>query len=88
MGVCATGTEAVVTIGEKLAPAARLSWSPTSVMTGDFLRARKSMIRMRIDRSIAYPTASAAGTYRTSLDSLLGVSCPFRARAVSTMENS
>jgi len=45
-------------------------------------------MRMRIDRSIAYPTASAAGTQRTSLDSLLGVGRPPTARAVSTIENS
>lgn len=35
-------------------------------------------MRMRIDRSIAYPTASVGGTQRTSLDSLLGVGCPLQ----------
>ena len=42
-------------------------------MTGDPLRVRKSLMRMRIDRSIVWPDSSAAGTQRTSLDSLLGV---------------
>jgi hypothetical protein len=45
-------------------------------------------MRMRIDRSITYPTASIAGTQRTSFDSPLGVGRPPRARAVSTTENS
>ncbi len=45
-------------------------------------------MRMRIERSIVYPGTSDAGTQRTSLDSLLGVGCPLRGRAVSTMENS
>jgi len=57
-------------------------------MTGDLSPARKSLMRMRIDRSIVYPATSAAGTQRTSLDSLLGVGCPLRARPVSTIENS
>jgi hypothetical protein len=45
-------------------------------------------MRMRIDGSIAYEMTSGVGTQRTSLDSLLGVGCPARGRAVSTMENS
>ena len=63
-------------------------WRLPQVTTGDVLPAWKSLMRMRIDRSIAYPTASADGTQRTSLYSLLGVGCPLRARAVSTIENS
>ena len=50
------------------------------MITGESLRARKSLMRMRIDRSIVYPW--------TSLDSLLGVGRPARGRAVRTMENS
>ena len=46
------------------------------MITGESLRARKSLMRMRIDRSIVYPGTSDAGTQRTSLDSLLGVGCP------------
>jgi hypothetical protein len=56
-------------------------------MTGD-PRTSKSLMRMRIERSITYPTASDAWTQRTSLDSLLGVGFPSMARAVSTIENS
>jgi hypothetical protein len=39
---------------------------------------------MRIDRSIVYRGTSDAGIQRTSLDSLLGVGCPLRGRAVSS----
>jgi hypothetical protein len=45
-------------------------------------------MRRRIDLSIVYPETDDVGTQRTSLDSLLGVGCPARRRAVSTMENS
>ena len=58
------------------------------MITGESLRARKSSMRMRIDRSIVYPETSDTGTQRTSLDSELGVGWPPRARAVSTIENS
>jgi len=51
-------------------------------MTGEFLRARKSLMRVRIDLSIVYPTASAAGTKWTSFDSLLGDGRPLRGRAI------
>jgi hypothetical protein len=42
-------------------------------MTGDPLGVKKSLMRMRIDRSIVWPDGSVAGTQRTSLDSLPGV---------------
>ena len=58
------------------------------MITGESLRARKSLMRMRIDRSIVYPWTSDTGTQWTSLDSLLGVGRPARGRAVRTMENS
>ena len=58
------------------------------MITGESLRARKSLMRMRIDRSIVYSAISDTGTQRTWLDSLLGVGCRARGRAVSTMENS
>ena len=45
-------------------------------------------MRIRIDRSIVYSRICDAGTQRTSLDSLLGVGCPAKGRAVKTMENS
>ena len=45
-------------------------------------------MRIRIDRSIVYVRTSETGTQRISLDSLLGVGRPLRARAVSTIENS
>jgi hypothetical protein len=44
--------------------------------------------RMRMGRSIACRGSAGLGTQRTSLDSVLGVGCPRRKRAVSTMENS
>jgi hypothetical protein len=43
------------------------------VTTGDSHRAKKSLVQMRIARSIVYPRTSDAGTQRTSLESLLGV---------------
>src|ERR1700722_14366471 len=55
------------------------------MITGESLGARKSLMRMRIDRSIVYPGTSDTGTQRTSLDSLLGVGRPARGRAVSGM---
>jgi hypothetical protein len=58
------------------------------VIAGDSLRARKSLMRIHLERSIVYPRTSDAGTQRTSLDSLLGVGSPARGLAVSTMENS
>jgi hypothetical protein len=45
-------------------------------------------MRVRIDWSIVHPWTSDTGTQRASLDSLLGVGCPARGCAVSTMENS
>jgi len=45
-------------------------------------------MRWRIERSIvSWPTACGSNQW-TSLDSLLGVGYPARARAVRTMENS
>ena len=37
------------------------------MITGESLRSRKSLMRMRIDRSIVYPWTSDTGTQRTSL---------------------
>jgi hypothetical protein len=58
------------------------------VITDDSLSDRKSLMRMRIDRSIVQPGRSGAGTQRTSLDSLLGIGFPLSGRPVMTMENS
>jgi hypothetical protein len=66
----------------------RAPWCSPQVTTGSLPGVRKSLMRMRIDRSIACLETSETGTQPTSLDSLLGVGCPARARAVSTIENS
>jgi len=50
------------------------------VITGGSLRDRKSLMRMRMDRSIVYRGNSDAGTQRTSLDSLLEMSPPLSRR--------
>ena len=38
------------------------------MIIGESLRARKSLMRMRIDQSIMYRRTSNAGTHRISLD--------------------
>jgi hypothetical protein len=52
------------------------------MITGESLCPRKSLILMRIDRSIVYPRTSDTATQRTSLDSLLGVGRPARDRVI------
>ena len=64
------------------------AWRSSQVTTGLLPGSKKSLMRICIERSIAYWDSSGLGTQRTSLDSLLGVGCPLRARAVSTIENS
>jgi hypothetical protein len=54
------------------------------LITGNSLRARKSLMRRRIDQSIVQPGSPDSGTQRASLDSLLGVGSPLSGVAVRT----
>ena len=58
------------------------------MMTGYTLRARWSLMRRRIERSMARVPISGTGTQRTSGDSSLGAGWPRSGRPVRRMENS